>query len=201
MLLLSEFKTSIEQNIPKYVADILAFCKYLGWPVITNYNLQITIMGFATSKSYVLEIMHWEILFNNPSRTYRFFFLFDQNQWAWLVCSILSQTKFETAVDPSHDHSVTNCKVALPNVEDFFIRFYASMQCQLGAPGRYVYIYKLGCGSIIQNEVIVLQEARFNRSTGGYDCEYNFIKVHTVRVLSCFVIIRSCMVSSLPLSN
>ena len=130
-------------------------------------------------------------------------FLIKINGFGWFAAYIagISPTKFETAVDLSEEPRVTNCKVALPIEEDFFERFYATMQCQFGSSGRYVYIYKLGYGSIVLNEVIVLKEARFNGSTGGYDCEYNLMKMHTVRVLSCFVLIRCSMVTSLLMGS
>ena len=75
------------------------------------------------------------------------------------------------------------------------------MQCQFGSSGRYVYIYKLGYGSIVLNEVIILKEAQFNKSTGGYDCEYNLMNMHTFRVLSCFVVIRCSVVTSLLMGS
>ena len=103
------------------------------------------------------------------------FFLFKLNGLdlfaAYLAC--ISLTKFETAVDLGQEPNVTKCNIRLANEEDFSVRIYASLQCRFGASGRYVYIYKLGYGSVVLNEVIVLEEARSYELTGGYDWARN----------------------------
>ena len=128
------------------------------------------------------------------------FFLFKLNGLdlfaAYLAC--ISLTKFETAVDLSQEPNVTKCNIRLANEEDFSVRIYASLQCRFGASGRYVYIYKLGYGSVVLNEVIVLEEARSYELTGGYDCKFTSVNGHTVCVMWCFINIWCSAVTSLP---